>query len=132
MEEEGLNKEMQELKMQYEKNLVADLKEKLGAYKIVKNYAIISREGVCKLNNFEDINEETLSIMAATLYGAASTVSSELRRKDPEFIRIDSGDDSAVIFPVGNDNKILLFLDVSKQNDLEKLVSDLKATSKSQ
>jgi len=131
MEVDELGKEMQELRKNYETDLMKRLKEKLDSYEIVKNYLICTKEGTCKANNFEGINEETVSIMAATLYAAANTANSELKMKAVQIAGIESGDDLTIIFPVDDDN-ILLFLDVDRQGDLEKLVNDIKATSKSQ
>ncbi len=116
--------------------LIKDLKQRLDSYKtnnIVKDYIICFRDGTHKENSFENIyDEKTVPIMTATLYGSANTINSELRTGDVQLIKIESEDYLEVIFPADKDNKILVFLDIGKQSDLEKLVSDIKAVSKSQ
>jgi len=69
--------------------------------------------------------EETIAIMAATLYTAADAAGGELKRKAPKYIRLVSEDATGLIVPVGK-NYVLLVSGKPGEQGLESKIDEIQ------
>jgi len=72
----------------------------------VTDYVLLSKDGMPIVNCVQnkgniEAHMETIAIMAATIYGAANTTNSELRKTAPSYIRVDSKDAISIIANTG-------------------------------
>ena len=92
----------------------------------VTDYMLLSEHGMPMVSDVQnkgniETHMETIAIMAATVYGAANTANSELRKIAPSYVRIDSKDATSIIAKAGKRH----FLLVSGTPDLESKISDV-------
>jgi predicted regulator of Ras-like GTPase activity (Roadblock/LC7/MglB family) len=79
--------------------------------------AVVSRDGILMASDIpDDVHGETFAIMSATMLGAAITANSELRKKLPERIIVESGDGRTVVAGAGE--KSLLVVSTSGNADM--------------
>ncbi len=73
------------------------------------HFALVSREGLPVASKLPGaVHEETFAIMSATMLGAASTVSNELKGDEPEFISVKSSNFETFLSGVTKDLLVVL------------------------
>lgn len=71
--------------------------------------AVVSRDGILMASDIpDDVHGETFAIMSATMLGAAITANSELRKKLPERIIVESGDGRTVVAGAGEKSLLVV------------------------
>jgi len=71
--------------------------------------AVVSRDGILMASDIpDDVHGETFAIMSATMLGAAITANSELRKKLPDRISVESGDGRTIVAGAGEKSLIVV------------------------
>ncbi len=71
--------------------------------------AVVSRDGILMASDIpDDVHGETFAIMSATMLGAAITANSELRKKQPDRIIVESGDGRTIVAGAGEKSLIVV------------------------
>jgi hypothetical protein len=71
--------------------------------------AVVSRDGILMASDIpDDVHGETFAIMSATMLGAAITANSELRKKLPDRIIVESGDGRTIVAGAGEKSLIVV------------------------
>jgi hypothetical protein len=79
--------------------------------------AVVSRDGILMASDIpDDVHGETFAIMSATMLGAAITANSELRKKLPDRIIVESDDGRTIVAGAGE--KSLLVVSTRGQAEL--------------
>ncbi|MGQ9582930.1 MAG: roadblock/LC7 domain-containing protein [Thermoplasmatota archaeon] len=87
--------------------------------------AVVSRDGILLASDIpDDVHGETFAIMSATMLGAAITANSELRKKSPDRILVESSDGRTIVAGAGD--KSLIVASTKEDADFQ---SVLKAIS---
>ena len=87
--------------------------------------AVVSRDGILMASDIpDDVHGETFAIMSATMLGAAITANSELRKKLPDRIVVESGDGRTIVAGAGE--KSLLVVSTRGQVDLPAVVKGIE------
>ncbi len=91
---------------------------------------LINKDGdvQASVGHIEPLQLETFGIMAATIFGAASTANEQLKKNKPNKIIVDSADGDTVIRGVGKD--YLLVVRVRKKKELDDIFEALNDTAK--
>lgn len=105
---------------------VVNMLEKFGRTKEVELCLLIEKNGDIIESGGEDVfyHLETISMMAATIYGAANTANKQLEKEPPEDILIGAEDGHTIVKSVDN-NRILVVRTENKE-DIEKVKKHLK------
>ncbi|MFP3871617.1 MAG: roadblock/LC7 domain-containing protein [Candidatus Aenigmatarchaeota archaeon] len=91
---------------------------------------LINKDGdvQASVGHIEPLQLETFGIMAATIFGAASTANEQLKKNKPNKIIVDSADGDTIIRGVGKN--YLLVVRVRQKQDLDHIYSALNETAK--
>ncbi|MFO7991437.1 MAG: roadblock/LC7 domain-containing protein [Thermoplasmata archaeon] len=104
-------------------SVLSDLKGK-GVF----GSAVISRDGMIISSDLPaGVHEETFSIMCATIIGAANTANSELDRRSPNKIIVDSDEGRIIIANAGS--KLILSVVVDSTHILSELFDHIKVAT---
>jgi predicted regulator of Ras-like GTPase activity (Roadblock/LC7/MglB family) len=98
----------------------------------ITDYMLLSNDGLPIVSSLRerdniDTHRETISIMAATIKGAANTANRELKKSSPNVICVDSQDAKSIIMNVGVSHILI----VSGTPDLEKRIDGVQQIAKS-
>jgi predicted regulator of Ras-like GTPase activity (Roadblock/LC7/MglB family) len=75
----------------------------------VEASAVVSRDGILMASDIpDDVHGETFAIMSATMLGAAITANSELRKKLPERIVVESSDGRTIVAGAGSKSLLVV------------------------
>jgi hypothetical protein len=75
----------------------------------VEASAVVSRDGILMASDIpDDVHGETFAIMSATMLGAAITANSELRKKLPDRIVVESTDGRTIVAGAGTKSLIVV------------------------
>jgi len=75
----------------------------------VEASAVVSRDGILMASDIpDDVHGETFAIMSATMLGAAITANSELRKKLPERIIVESSDGRTIVAGAGSKSLLVV------------------------
>jgi len=102
---------------------VKKLMDELSTVVGVLGSGIVSKDGRAVEMRFPgDIRTETISIMAATVFGAAGTLHSEAKRKTPSNIAIRGDECETIIFQCGKRALVIIIAcpecDLAKVHDI--------------
>ncbi len=114
-----------------DKSPIVDSLRELCTGHMVEIACLINKNGdvEASVGSIEPLQLETFGIMAATIFGAASTANDQLKKNKPNKIIVDSPDGDTVIRGLGK--KYLLVVRTKKDKDLDELYQDLNRTAAS-
>lgn len=99
---------------------VKNLIDELEAIEGVLGSGIVSKDGrMIYMRLAEEINTETVSIMAATVFGASVTLHTEAQRKSPSRVSIKTEDCDTLVYECGK--RALVMVMVSENTDLNQI-----------
>ncbi len=94
-----------------------------------RGVAVLDKDGTHVASNLPgNINQNTFSIMCATVMGAAKTANSELDRKPLDKVTIDSEDRTIIMMNAGR--KLVLAVIVSSKANLDRVVESVTKAAK--
>ena len=83
----------------------------------VEASAVVSRDGILMASDIpDDVHGETFAIMSATMLGAAITANSELRKKLPERIIVESDDGRTIVAGAGEKSLLVVSVRGTTEN----------------
>ena len=109
---------------------VMNMLDKLGKTKEIELCLLIEKNGDIIGSGGEDVfvHLETIAMMSATTYGAATTANKQLEKDSPDDILINDSDGYTIIKPV--DKSTLLVARTTDKESLQKAQKSLKIAKK--
>jgi predicted regulator of Ras-like GTPase activity (Roadblock/LC7/MglB family) len=107
---------------------VRKLIDELEAIEGVLGSGIVSKDGrIIYMRLSEEINTETVSIMAATVFGASVTLQTEAKRNSPSRVSIKTEDGDTLVYECGRRALVMVMVTENPElNQIEDIVQRLE------